>query len=96
MMLYNISLFKNFLKDGKVNVTFLFGSYFINFCSVTFLSSLLFPSVSLFFNALTNSMSYHFHILYKGSLDHIIRGLSGKFVEFGHEMLKYRYTPFIF
>ena len=25
-----------------------------------------------------------------------IRGLFGKFVEFGHKMFKYRYTPFIF
>ena len=25
-----------------------------------------------------------------------VRGLFGKFVEFGHKMFKYRYTPFIF
>ena len=29
-------------------------------------------------------------------LSHNIRGLFGKFVEFGHKMFKYRYTPFIF
>ena len=31
-----------------------------------------------------------------GCLDSIIRGLFGKFVEFGHNVFKYRYKPLIF
>ena len=37
------------------------------------------------------------HRLTKGTLQHLaLRGLFGKFVEFGHKLFKYRYTPFMF